>query len=73
MQDCRCLVVRGVRHGDGCYQLYFAEEEKLDPKTGAVKSSKTLAPPPPIRVAAVQAPNATLVANGAGGGGGGKR
>ena len=50
--DCRCLVVRGVRHGDGCYQLFFAIEEKLDEKTGAVKSSKVLAGAPEARAAA---------------------
>jgi len=44
--DCRCLVVRGVRHGDGCYELYFAAEEDLDEKSGSVKSSKSLGVPP---------------------------
>ena len=47
--DCRCLVVRGVHHGDGCYELYFAVEERLDPKTGAVKSAKTLMAEPEVR------------------------
>jgi hypothetical protein len=44
--DCRCLVVRGVRHGDGCYELYFAAEEDLDEKSGSVKASKSLGVPP---------------------------
>lgn len=47
--DCRCLVVRGVQHGDGCLELYFAEEEKLDEKTSDVKHSKTIGLPPPVR------------------------
>ena len=44
--DCRCLVVRGVQHGDGTYELYFAAEEDLDEKTGTVKKSKALGMPP---------------------------
>ena len=44
--DFKCLVVRGVQHADGVYELYFAIEEKLDDKTGAVKASKVLQPPP---------------------------
>jgi len=47
--DCRCLVVRGVQHGDGCYELFFAIEENCDEKTGAVKSSKVLMLEPEVR------------------------
>ena len=47
--DFKCLVVRGVQHADGVYELYFAIEEKLDDKTGAVKASKVLQPPPEAR------------------------
>ena len=49
--DFKCLVVRGVQHADGVYELYFAIEEKLDDKTGAVKASKVLQPPPEARAA----------------------
>ena len=39
--DCRCLVVRGVKFADGRYQFYFAAQEKMDPKTGEIKSTTT--------------------------------
>ena len=49
--DFKCLVVRGIQHADGVYELYFAIQEKLDDKTGAVKASKVLRSPPEARVA----------------------
>jgi hypothetical protein len=60
--DCRCLVVRSVCHDDGCIELYFAVEETLDEKTGAVKSSKTLmmAPEPRVTVKGAVAPPVTV-------------
>mmetsp|Transcript_33424 Transcript_33424/g.87663 ORF Transcript_33424/g.87663 Transcript_33424/m.87663 type:complete len:185 (-) Transcript_33424:190-744(-) len=46
-----CLVVRGVKFTDGRYQFYFAAQEDLDPKTGAVKSTVTWPPPASVEAA----------------------
>lgn len=43
--DGRTLVVRGVEHPDGLYQLYIARIEWTDPKTGLVTKSKDLRTP----------------------------
>lgn len=43
--DGRTLVVKGIEHADGLYQLYVARIEWTDPKTGLVTKTKELRTP----------------------------